>query len=55
MLIGGSRDEAPQAYKRIEGVLAAQTDLVELVGSSTPAIVRMDEAAKPRWMKNKKR
>ena len=54
-LIGGSRDEAPQAYKRIEEVLAAQADLVDLVGSFTPAIVRMDEAAKPRWMKNKKR
>ena len=54
-LIGGSRDEAPQAYKRIEEVLAAQAELVDLVGSFTPAIVRMDEAAKPRWMKNKKR
>ncbi|GHG10842.1 RNA-splicing ligase RtcB [Deinococcus piscis] len=41
-LIGGGRDEAPQAYKRIEEVLARQTDLVEVVAEFTPRVVRMD-------------
>ncbi|MVN87997.1 RtcB family protein [Deinococcus sp. HMF7620] len=41
-LIGGGIDEAPQAYKRIEEVLARQGDLVDVVGRFTPQIVRMD-------------
>ncbi|MBZ9750459.1 RtcB family protein [Deinococcus sp. HMF7604] len=41
-LIGGGIDEAPQAYKRIEEVLARQSDLVDVVGRFTPQIVRMD-------------
>lgn len=41
-LIGGDLDEAPQAYKSIEDVIAAQTDLVDIVGTFTPRIVRMD-------------
>lgn len=41
-LIGGGRDEAPQAYKRIEDVLARQTDLVSVVAEFTPRVVRMD-------------
>jgi tRNA-splicing ligase RtcB len=40
-LLGGGVDEAPQAYKRIESVIAAQTELVEILGSFTPRIVRM--------------
>lgn len=40
-LIGGGLDEAPQAYKPIEQVIAAQSDLVEVVGKFTPIIVRM--------------
>lgn len=40
-LIGGSIDEAPQAYKRIEQVIAAQDDLVDVVGKIMPRIVRM--------------
>ena len=40
-LLGGGLDEAPQAYKRIEQVIAAQSDLVELIGKFTPRIVRM--------------
>ena len=41
-LIGGSIDEAPMAYKDIEKVMGNQTELVEIVGSFTPKIVRMD-------------
>jgi tRNA-splicing ligase RtcB (3'-phosphate/5'-hydroxy nucleic acid ligase) len=41
MLIGGGLDEAPQAYKQIDQVMAAQSDLVEIVGKFTPKIVRM--------------
>ncbi|MFZ4812993.1 MAG: RtcB family protein [Phototrophicaceae bacterium] len=41
-LIGGGLDESPQAYKPIEAVIAAQTDLVDLIGKFTPRIVRMD-------------
>ena len=41
-LIGGGIDEAPQAYKRIGEVMAAQTDLVDVVASFTPRVVRMD-------------
>jgi tRNA-splicing ligase RtcB len=40
-LLGGGIDEAPQAYKRIEQVIAAQADLVDLIGRFTPRIVRM--------------
>jgi tRNA-splicing ligase RtcB (3'-phosphate/5'-hydroxy nucleic acid ligase) len=40
-LIGGGLDEAPQAYKRIEQVLAAQQDLVEVLATFTPRLVRM--------------
>jgi tRNA-splicing ligase RtcB len=44
-LLGGSVDEAPQAYKPIETVIAAQHDLVELIGRFTPKIVRMADEA----------
>jgi tRNA-splicing ligase RtcB len=40
-LLGGGLDEAPQAYKDIESVLAAQSDLVEVVAKFTPRIVKM--------------
>jgi tRNA-splicing ligase RtcB len=40
-LLGGGLDEAPQAYKDIEEVLAAQNDLVEVIARFTPRIVRM--------------
>ena len=35
----------PQAYKDIESVIAAQSDLVEVLGKFTPRIVRMAEEA----------
>lgn len=40
-LIGAGLDEAPMAYKNIETVMAAQTDLVDVIAKFTPKIVRM--------------
>ena len=41
-LMGGGLDEAPMAYKDIRKVMDFQKDLVEVVGTFTPRIVRMD-------------
>lgn len=41
-LIGGNIDEAPMAYKDITKVMGNQTELVEVLGTFTPRIVRMD-------------
>ncbi len=41
-LMGGGLDEAPMAYKDIHAVMANQQDLVEVIGSFHPKIVRMD-------------
>jgi tRNA-splicing ligase RtcB len=49
-LLGGGLDEAPQAYKRIEKVIAAQSDLVEIVGVFQPRLVRMADDTPP-WKK----
>ena len=40
-LIGSGLDEAPMAYKNIHEVMEFQKDLVEVVGTFTPKIVRM--------------
>ena len=40
-LIGGDIDESPMAYKSIYQVIEAQKDLIEVVGTFTPKIVRM--------------
>lgn len=40
-LIGGGIDEAPMAYKDINTVMASQRELIEVIGSFTPKIVRM--------------
>ena len=40
-LLGGGIDESPQAYKPIDEVIAAQHDLVDVVGKFTPRIVKM--------------
>ncbi|MFL5729532.1 MAG: RtcB family protein [Cytophagaceae bacterium] len=40
-LIGSGLDEAPMAYKDIKAVMEAQKELVEVVGSFMPKIVRM--------------
>ena len=41
ILTGGGVDESPMVYKDIGAVMAHQTDLVEILGSFTPRIVRM--------------
>jgi tRNA-splicing ligase RtcB (3'-phosphate/5'-hydroxy nucleic acid ligase) len=40
-LLGGGLDESPQAYKDIQQVIAAQDELIEVIGKFTPRIVRM--------------
>ncbi len=40
-LLGGGLDESPQAYKPVDKVLAAQHDLVDVIGKFTPKVVRM--------------
>jgi tRNA-splicing ligase RtcB len=42
-LLGGGLDEAPQAYKNIDEVMAAQRDLVEPVARFQPRIVMMTD------------
>lgn len=42
-LIGGGIDEAPMAYKDIHRVMANQQELIEVLGTFTPKIVRMDK------------
>ena len=42
-LIGGTPEEAPDAYKDIHAVIAAQTDLVDVVAKFWPKVVRMDK------------
>ncbi len=44
-LLGGGMDESPQAYKPIDSVIAAQHDLVDVLGKFTPRIVRMANEA----------
>ncbi len=41
-LIGGGIDESPAAYKNIDKVIAAQSDLIDVLGSFTPKFVKMD-------------
>ena len=41
-LIGGGVDEAPMDYKYIRRVMANQQELVEVLGTFSPKIVRMD-------------
>lgn len=40
-LIGAGLDEAPMAYKDINTVMAAQTELVDVIAKFTPKMVRM--------------
>lgn len=42
-LIGGGLDEAPQAYKPIQKIIDAQFNLVDIIGTFQPRIVRMAE------------
>jgi tRNA-splicing ligase RtcB len=46
-LIGAGLDEAPFAYKDINTVMAAQSDLVDVIAKFTPKMVRMaDDGSK---------
>lgn len=54
-LIGGSIDESPQAYKNIDEVMAAQRDLVAVVASFMPRIVRMADYKEPKWRRDKRK
>ncbi len=44
-LLGGGLDESPQAYKPIDTIIAAQHDLVDVIGKFMPRIVRMADEA----------
>ena len=48
-LISGSLDEISSGYKNIETVMAAQTDLVDIIGKFTPRIVKMAHGKKRAW------
>ncbi|HET9825893.1 MAG TPA: RtcB family protein [Chitinophagaceae bacterium] len=50
-LLGGGLDEAPFAYKDIEEVMKSQKQLVGIVGTFTPKIVKMDGSAPRQWRK----
>lgn len=52
-LLGGGLDEAPFAYKNIEEVMQSQKQLVDIVGTFTPKIVKMDGAAPKQWKKKR--
>lgn len=53
-LLSAGLDEAPFAYKDINAVMAAQTDLVDIVGTFKPRIVKMaDEKIRGRRKKRK--
>ncbi len=41
-LLGAGLDESPQAYKNVEQIVAAQAELVEILGTFKPIMVRMD-------------
>lgn len=43
-LISGDLDEAPQAYKDIDTVMSAQTDLIDILGVFNPSLVKMAPA-----------
>lgn len=48
-LLGGGLDEAPHAYKDIHTVMQAQQQLVDIVGSFQPKIVKMDGTPPKQW------
>jgi len=43
-LLGSDLDEAPMVYKDIHAVMAAQHDLVDILATFQPRIVRMADA-----------
>jgi tRNA-splicing ligase RtcB len=53
-LLGGALDEGPHAYKNIERVIAAQSELVDVVATFTPRYVKMaGDEGDPPWRKGK--
>lgn len=48
-LIGAGLDEAPQAYKDIHNVMSAQVELVDVIGTFNPKIVRMADEEPKKW------
>ncbi len=53
-LLSAGLDEAPQAYKPIDEVMAAQADLVDVVGKFSPRIVRMADGKRMRRKKKRR-
>ena len=55
-LVSGPLDESPEVYKNIEEVMAAQTDLVDVLATFEPKIVKMapEESVRHKWGKTKK-
>lgn len=54
-LIGGGIDEAPLAYKDINEVMGYQKDLIDIIGTFTPQVVRMaDDEGGPKYGKKSK-
>lgn len=53
-LISGGLDEVPMAYKDIEEVMAAQTDLVDKVARFVPCLVKMAPAERRRGKRREK-
>jgi tRNA-splicing ligase RtcB len=54
-LIGGGIDEAPLAYKNINEVMGYQSDLIDIIGTFTPQVVRMaDDEGGPKYGKKGK-
>jgi tRNA-splicing ligase RtcB len=43
ILIGGTTEEAPQAYKDINSVMESQKELVNIEGTIIPRIVKMSK------------
>jgi tRNA-splicing ligase RtcB len=46
-LLSAGLDEVPMAYKDIHQVMAAQTDLVEVLGRFDPRLVKMAPSGEP--------
>jgi tRNA-splicing ligase RtcB len=44
-LLGRGMDEAPQAYKPIDSIIAAQSELVDMIRKFMPSIVSMADEA----------
>ncbi len=53
-LLGGGLDESPFAYKDIHTVMQSQKALVDIAGTFTPKIVKMDGATHRSWKQKKK-